>query len=93
LADLGFALTPRETFDVISFANCPVFRIGYLFAISGRIEKLMNDNFPFADPILVHRVSPHGGTSILRPLNPAHPKSRAISFLIWRLRMGSDGVR
>jgi len=93
LAAIGFALTPRETFDVISFANCPVFRIGYLFAMSGRIEKLMNDNFLFADPVLVHRVSPHVGTSILLPLNTAHPKPSPVSFLNWRLRMGSEGVR
>jgi hypothetical protein len=93
LGSFGFALTPRETFDVISFANCPVFRIGSLFALSGRIAKLMNDNFLFADPVLVHRVSPHRRTSILRLLNPAHPKSSPVSFLSWRLRMGSEGVR
>jgi hypothetical protein len=53
----------------------------------------MNDNFHFADPILIHRISPRDGTSILRPLNPAHPKPGPVSFLNWRLRLGSDGVR
>jgi hypothetical protein len=55
----------------------------------------MNDNFSFEDAILIHRVSACGpsSTSILWLLNPAHPKPNPVSFLSWRLRMGSDGVR
>jgi hypothetical protein len=53
----------------------------------------MNHDFSFAEPIRIHRVIANNSPQIFQLLNAAHPKLISLSFLGWRLRLGSDGVR
>ena len=53
--------------------------------------------FSFAHPISIHRVTfdlfRFLNLKLFPRLKQAHPKLSLTSFLGWRLRLGSDGVR
>jgi hypothetical protein len=85
-------LTVSSTFDVIDFANCPIFRIeGTAFSLFG-VDMNANYEFFFADPMPIHRVSANYSPERYQPLKQAHPKTSFISFLAWRLR-GREALR
>jgi hypothetical protein len=86
-------LTVSSTFDVINFANCPIFRIERGLVVPFRVDMNANNEFFFADPMPIHRVSANYSLERYQPLKQAHPKTRFDSFLAWRLRWGREALR
>ncbi|MDP9185895.1 MAG: hypothetical protein M3O72_00880 [Verrucomicrobiota bacterium] len=79
-----FHLTLPRSFDVISFANSPLFCIGNIGRLAG-IHMISNREFSLADAGPIYTVLASPGTSkqpqTLQRLNEAHPKFNSDSFL------------
>jgi hypothetical protein len=86
-------LTLWRTFDVINFAKCRVFRIGYLVISGFRIEMLMNHEFSIAHAVSIHRIIAQFSPQTFARLNSAHPKMISSSFLGWARKAVGAGLR
>jgi hypothetical protein len=85
-------LTLWRTFDVIHFAKCRVFRIGYLVVSGFRIEMLMNHEFSIAHVVSIHRIIAQFSPQTFARLNQPHPKLISASYFGWRLQPAGAGL-
>jgi hypothetical protein len=92
-----FHLTLTRSFDVISFANRPLFRIGSRGRSDFWIDMNLNDEFSFAGVSSIHRLfavfDPRKSTQPAEFLMETHPNFGWDSFLDSWLRLGSKRLR